>query len=210
MSKRLESKCKICRREGQKLFLRGEKCASPKCPFIKRNYPPGVHGPGSKPRLTGYGIQLREKQKTKRIYGVLETQFRNYVRKAVKTMGASTEEIVRLLETRLDNVVYRLGFARSRAEARTLLSHGHFTVNGRKINIPSFQVRSGDIITLVKKERGKALFKETVESRLSKHQTVSWLSLDPAKWQGKVLNLPEGNDLEQGFDPKLIIEFYSR
>jgi small subunit ribosomal protein S4 len=200
----------MCRREGQKLFLKGDKCSTPKCPFVTRSYPPGMHGPEGKVRLTGYGIQLREKQKAKRLYGVAERQFRNYFRKAARKKGDTTKELMRLLETRLDNVIFRLGFARSRREARTLLSHRHFLVNGRIINIPSRTVLSGDTVEIKPASRESAFFKDTIAARLSKHQTPSWLSLNPEKWQGKVLSMPEGSELEQGFDPKLIIEYYSR
>jgi small subunit ribosomal protein S4 len=169
-----------------------------------------MHGPEKKGGLTSYGIQVREKQKVKRMYGILERQFRNYFRKAAKKKGDTTQYFVRLLETRLDNVIYRLGFARSRHEARFFLSHGHFTVNGHKVNIPSYAVKPGDIIEVKPKSRDILFFRDIIAPRLSKHQPPSWLDLDPKQWRGKVLNLPEGDDLKQGFDAKLIIEYYSR
>lgn len=201
----------MCRRENQKLFLRGDKCNSAKCPLIRRGFPPGIHGPDARTRrMTGYGIQLREKQKAKRIYGILERQFRNYFNKAVRKKGDTTQEIVRSLERRLDNVVFRLGFARSRKEARILVGHGHFNVNGQKVNIPSHSLKVGDLVEVAAKKQETAFFKDTIAPRLEKQQVPSWLSLDVKKWQGKVLRMPEGEDLKQGFDPKLIIEYYSR
>ncbi len=210
MAKLLGAQCKLCRREGQKLFLKGEKCSSPKCPIIKRNFPPGMHGTEGKGRLTGYGIQLREKQKAKRLYGISEAQLRNYFRKAVAKKGDTMHELVRKLELRLDNVILRLGFARCRREARNLVTHGHFKVNGRKVNIPSYSVKPGDAIELKPVSREKRFFKETIGPSLAKHQTPSWLSLEPETFKGKVAGLPEGEELKQGFEPKLIIEYYSR
>ncbi len=160
-------------------------------------------------RMTGYGVQLREKQKAKRLYGVLETQFRNYFQKAKKTKGDTSENLVKNLETRLDNVIYRLGYARSRSMARQMVSHGMFTVNDKKVNIPSFSVRPNDIIKIKENKASKKVF-ENLKDKLKKHETPSWLSIDASKLEGKVLSTPEGDELKQIFDPKLIVEFYSR
>lgn len=209
MSRRLEPKCKQCRRESAKLNLKGEKCLTSKCPMIKRAFRPGVHGPTSRVRPTPYGIQLREKQKAKETYGLQEKQFFGYFQKAKRTVGNTTDRMVQLLETRLDNVVYRLGFAQSRALCRQLANHGHVQVNGRRVTIPSYQVKPGDIITLAPKTaKGKLMANS--QARIEKHQAPAWLLLDPAKLTGKVLNRPEGEDLKQNFDPTLIVEFYSR
>jgi len=205
----LNAKCKQCRREGEKLFLRGDRCSSAKCAIIRRNYAPGVHGQKMTRRMTGYGVQLREKQKAKRLYGVLETQFRNYFQKAKKTKGDTSENLVKNLETRLDNVIYRLGYARSRSMARQMVSHGMFTVNDKKVNIPSFSVRPNDIIKIKENKASKKVF-ENLKDKLKKHETPSWLSIDASKLEGKVLSTPEGDELKQIFDPKLIVEFYSR
>lgn len=209
MAKTTGPKCKLCRREGEKLFLKGERCNSAKCAIIRRNYVPGMHGQKRSRRLTGFGIQLREKQKAKRLYGVLEAQFRNYFESAKKSKGDTSENLVINLETRLDNVIYRLGLAPSRAQARQMVSHGMFDVNGRKVDIPSFKVKTNDVITINKNKKSKNFF-ENLKEKVKKHQTPSWLSLDPAELEGKVLSMPQGDDLKQIFDPKLIVEFYSR
>jgi len=210
MAKILGAKCRICRREGEKLFLKGERCNSAKCPIIRRNYPPGMHGMKSATRrLTGYGTQLREKQKAKRLYGLMETQFRNYFEKAKKEKGDTSENMVRHLEMRLDNVIYRLGFARSRSMARQMVSHGLFTVNDKKVNIPSYSVKPNDIIKINGTKSEKKIF-ESLKDKLKKQETPSWLMIDAAKLEGKVLSAPQGDELKQIFDPKLIVEFYSR
>jgi len=209
MASTSNAKCRLCRRQGDKLFLRGERCSSAKCAIIRRNYPPGVHGQKGTGRLTGYGIQLREKQKAKRLYGVMETQFRNYFESAKKLKGDTSEHLVRNLETRLDNVVYKLGFARSRAMARQMVSHGLLTVNDKKVNIPSYAVRTNDVIRIKDNKTSKKIF-ENLKDRLNKHETPSWLLLDANKLEGKILGMPEGDELKQLFDPKLIVEFYSR
>jgi len=205
----VDAKCRLCRRQGEKLFLRGERCGSAKCAIIRRNYPPGAHGQKRTRRLTGYGIQLREKQKAKRLYGVMEKQFRNYFEKSKKIQGDTSENLVRNLETRLDNVVYRLGFARSRAMARQMVNHGLFLVNGKKVNIPSYTVRANDVITIKTNKEAKKIF-ENLKDKLKKHETPTWLLMDVSKLEGKVLSMPVGDELKQIFDPKLIVEFYSR
>ncbi|MBU0649187.1 30S ribosomal protein S4 [Patescibacteria group bacterium] len=209
MSKYIGSKCKLCRREGEKLFLKGERCFSAKCAIVKRNFPPGMHGAKRKARLTGYGIQLREKQKAKRLYGLLERQFRKYFETARKKKGSTSEVLVKLLEMRFDNVIYRLGFATSRSKARQMIGHGLFTINGRKVNIPSYNVRPNDIIKIKENKAGKKIF-ENLKDKLKKHETPSWLLLDAKKLEAKVLSGPAGDELKQIFDSKLIVEFYSR
>ncbi len=209
MARKLGAKCKQCRREGQKLNLKGDRCNSPKCAVVKRNFPPGQHGPTSRIRLTPYGAQLREKQKAKNIYGLRERQFGGYFDKATKQVGNTANFLVQLLEMRLDNVVYRLGFGKNRSSARQLVGHGHVFVNGRKVNIPSFQVKPGDLITLRERTtKSKLIQNELI--RLEKHETPSWLHLEAKDLAGKVLSKPEGADLKQNFDPRRIVEFYSR
>jgi len=209
MAINLGPQCKQCRREGKKLFLKGERCFTPKCAMVKRNYPPGVHGVRGKSRLTEYGLQLREKQKAKRIYGILERQFRNYYRKAIKKKGDTGEILFQFLELRLDNIIYRLGFARSRKLARQLVSHGHFLVNGKKVNIPSYELKPGDTINI--RESSLKLFPfRNLSEELKKQEIPSWLSLDLKTLQGKILNKPTKEDLGEIFDVKLIVEYYSR
>lgn len=193
----------MCRRVGERL------CTSDKCPTTRRNYPPGVHGPGSQPRLTPYGIQLREKQKAKRVYGILERQFRNYIEHALAKKGDTGEIFVRMLEMRLDNVVYRLGFASSRAAARQLITHGHITVNGKKVDVPSYIVRIGEVVGVAAGSMQKKYFTARAAA-LADRETASWLKLDSAAFSGTILSLPEGEELKQNFQPKLIVEFYSR
>jgi len=209
MAKNLNPKCKQCRREGEKLFLKGERCNSAKCAIIRRNYPPGTQGQKGMRRLTGYGTQLREKQKAKRLYGLMETQFRNYFESSKKAQGDTSELMVRHLETRLDNVIFKLGFARSRSQARQMVNHNLFTVNDKKVNIPSYSTRPGDIIKIKANKTDKKIF-ENLKNNLKKHETPSWLLIDTDKLEGKVLSYPEGEELKQPFDPKLIVEFYSR
>jgi len=209
MSRRLEAKCKMCRREGEKLVLRGERCFSAKCAIVRRNFKPGVHGPTARPRPTPYGIQLREKQKVKEIYGIQERQFQNYFIKAKRKVGNTASFMVQMLEMRLDNVVYRLGFGRSRPLSRQVVSHGHIRVNGKRVTVASYQVKAGDIITFGDRARkGKLL--ATDIARIEKHQAPGWLNLDPKELTGKVLSAPQGDDLKQNFDPTKIVEFYSR
>lgn len=193
----------MCRRVGERL------CTSDKCPTTRRSYPPGVHGPTSRSRLTPYGIQLLEKQKAKRIYGILERQFRNYVERASAKRGDTGELLVRMLETRLDNVVYRLGFASSRAGARQAIIHGHIAINGKKVDVPSYIVRPGEIVK-ASESSSKNKYFVARGAVLAQHETPSWLKLDPDTISGTVLSLPEGEELKQNFQTKLIVEFYSR
>lgn len=209
MGKDLYPACKRCRREGEKLFLKGERCQSPKCPMIKRNYPPGLHGAKGRTRLTAYGRQLREKQKTKRIYGLLEKQFANYYEKAKRQKGNTSETLARFLEKRLDNIVYRLGFAVSRRLARQLVSHGHFLVNQKKVNIPSYQAKVGDIIGLRAKS-GKSTYFKNLGEIIGKQEMPSWLTLDKENLTGKVTSQLQLADWPKNIDLTLVIEYYSR
>jgi small subunit ribosomal protein S4 len=198
--------CKICRREGVSL------CGRDNCALKKRAYPPGAHGPKQarrRPRLSSYGIQLREKQKAKRLYNIVEKQFRRYFDEAARKKGDTSEVLVQLLESRLDNVVYRLGFAKTRRQARQIVSHGLVVVNEKRVDIPSFRVSVGDIIGIKESKKEKGVIKENSEG-LAKVETPKWLSLDAAVMSGKVTSVPEGEDLRQVFDPTLIVEFYSR
>ncbi len=199
---------KLERREGVHLHLKGERCSSPKCALTRRNYPPGAHGQKSRSRLTAYGAQLREKQKAKRVYGVMERQFRRYFERASRSKGDTKVILSQLLELRLDNALFRLGFSSSRRQARQMINHGHVEVNGGRVTIPSFGLRIGDVITVKESKRSSPLW-----SNLTDRQTQnvpSWLAANPAVYEGRVVARPEGEDLAAVFDPKLIVEFYSR
>jgi small subunit ribosomal protein S4 len=201
--------CRLCRREGMKLFLKGAKCFTDKCPVEKRNFAPGQHGKDRKAKVIGYGLQLREKQKTKRMYFTLENQFRNYFEKAARKPGVTGELLLQQLERRLDNVVYRLGFATSRRQARQLVRHGHIDVNGRRVNIPSFEVSQGDEVQVREKARKFA----TVEGarEFSSHQpVVAWLEVDRDNLKGRVLSLPKREDIATPVNEQLIVELYSK
>jgi small subunit ribosomal protein S4 len=201
--------CKLCRREGTKLFLKGERCLTPKCSFERRGFPPGMHGQRRARKQSEYGIQLREKQKLRRIYGVLERQFRRLYDDAERLSGATGDNLTQLLERRLDNVVYRLGFGDSRAQARQLVRHGHFTVNGRRTDIPSFMTRPGDTIAVREGSRKRAYF-ETMSDQLTRRTPPSWLSLDARALSARVISLPEPDQAEMKVNLQLIVEFYSR
>lgn len=209
MARNLDPKCKQCRREGEKLFLKGDRCFTPKCPIVKRNYPPGQHGLNGKPRLSGYGIQLREKQKAKRTYRILEAQFSKYFEKASNKQGNTAELFIQSLETRLDNVVYRLALAQSRDQARQLIGHGHIQVNGQVVTIPSYAVRAGEKITLKEQARSKKIFENTGK-QMENRKAPSWLAADPSSLSGEVVHLPAGDDLNIGIQSQLIVEYYSR
>ncbi len=204
--------CKLCRREGEKLFLKGQRCFTPKCAFERRSYPPGEHGKDSqfrRRRVSDYSRQLREKQKTRRVYGITERQFRRYYRTALQERGMTGENLLRLLERRLDNVVFRLGYAESRAQARTLVTHGHFNVNGRRTDIPSMLVREGDEIEVREGSRKRTYFKQLPE--LAESKTVpEWLERDISILFGKIVKMPERMDVDANLNEQLIIEFYSR
>ena len=198
--------CRQCRREGQKLFLKGERCYSSKCALERRNYAPGQHGQARK-KMSDYGIQFREKQKAKRFYGMQETQFRNLYEKAAKKAGKTGENLLILLETRMDNVVFRLGFASSRKEARQLVTHGHFTVNGKKADIPSMELKAGDVIRVKEKSQSSPRFKEIKEIQIL---VPAWLSTDHEKLEGKVLALPTRDQIDTPIEEHLIVELYSK
>lgn len=200
--------CKLCRREGMKLFLKGDRCYSDKCAIETRNYPPGQHG-HMRRKISDYGLQLREKQKVRRIYGVLERQFTKYVRMAERKKGITGEILLQFLERRLDNVVYRLGFASSRNEARQLTRHGHILVNGRKVNIPSYLVRIGDVIEVGEKSRNMARIQESLKT-VSRRGIPPWLELDKENMRGKVRALPSREDITMPIDESLIVELYSK
>lgn len=193
--------CKKCRREGEKLMLKGEKCSSAKCVTLKRPYAPGQHGQSFRGKVSEFGKQLREKQKAKRIYGVAEKQFSNYAEKAEKLVGNTSDNLLMLLETRADNIVYRLGFADSRSEARQMVSHGRFLINGKKATVPSILLKAGDVIEPVSKDA----FKERKNSTIP-----SWLEFDAKKTSGKVNHLPTREEIDTTINSSLIIEFYSR
>lgn len=204
--------CKLCRREGEKLFLKGQRCFTPKCAFERRSYPPGEHGKDSqfrRRRVSDYSRQLREKQKTRRVYGITERQFRRYYRTALQERGMTGENLLRLLERRLDNVVFRLGYAESRAQARTLVTHGHFNVNGRRTDIPSMLVGEGDEIEVREGSRKRTYFKQLPE--IAESKTVpEWLERDISILFGKIVKMPERMDVDANLNEQLIIEFYSR
>jgi small subunit ribosomal protein S4 len=201
--------CRLCRRDGTKLFLKGAKCFTDKCPVEKRNFPPGQHGQTRKAKIVGYGLQLREKQKAKRIYFTLETQFRAYYEKASNRTGVTGELLLQQLETRLDNVIYRLGFALSRRQARQVVRHGHIQVNGRKVNIPSFQCKVGDEIA-VREGSKKLVMLEAAKDFASGQNSVQWLEINRDNLSGKVLALPKREDVNLPVNEQLIVELYSK
>ena len=208
MARYTDAVCRICRREGDKLFLKGDRCYSDKCAIARRSYAPGQHGQGRK-KSSEYGTQLREKQKAKRYYGLLEGQFYHYFELAEKMSGVTGENLLKVLESRLDNVVYRAGFAMSRPEARQLVSHAHFTVNGKKVNIPSYRVKPGDVVAITEKSMGSDKFKTVLEANASR-PALNWLSLDKAKGQVTIVNLPERSEIDLQVEEHLIVELYSK
>ena len=208
MARYIGSVCRLCRREGEKLFLKGERCYNGKCSVDKRPYAPGMHGQSRK-KQSEYGSQLREKQKAKRIYGVLEAQFRNYFEEASRQKGISGENLMKILELRLDNVVYRAGFARSRTEARQIVRHNHVEVNGRKVNIPSYEVKAGDVISLKEKSVGIQRFKDIFETTGSR-VVPEWLSANQEQGQITVNTLPTREQIDVPVRETLIVELYSK
>ncbi|NLX64095.1 MAG: 30S ribosomal protein S4 [Clostridiaceae bacterium] len=208
MARYTDASCKLCRREGQKLFLKGERCYTNKCAIARRPYAPGQHGAQRK-KLSEYGIQLREKQKAKRFYGLLESQFRKYFEIANRKKGVTGENLLRLLETRLDNVVYRMGFGTTRAEARQLVTHGHFKLNGKKVNIPSYIVKVGDTIEVNENSKKSPRFKEILDVTGAK-VVPKWLEVDQENLKGKVVALPERDDIDLNIQEHLIVELYSK
>ena len=208
MARYTEAQCKLCRREGMKLMLKGERCYTEKCAFNRRSYAPGVHG--QRPRkLSDYGLQLREKQKVRRVYGILENQFRRYFHMADGMKGVTGENLLSLLERRLDNAVFRAGFAINRSQARQLVRHGHIRVNGRKVDIPSFLVKAGDVITVKDKSRNVAPILKALEVTLKK-QNIGWLELEPEKLAATVKDLPGRTDIDVEINEQLIVELYSK
>ena len=199
--------CRLCRREGMKLFLKGERCYTDKCAIEKRNFPPGQHGKTRKAKLAGYGVQLREKQKVKRIYGVLEDQFRRYFEQAERTRGITGETLLQLLERRLDNAIYRLGLATSRPQARQLVRHGHFLVNGKKVDIPSYSLRAGDIVTVKSASAKNATILHAMEE-VKGRGVPAWLTFDGDA--GKVMSLPTREQINLPVQEQLIVELYSK
>ncbi len=208
MARYTDSVCKLCRRERQKLFLKGQKCYTDKCPIEKRNYPPGQHGVSRRTKISEYGVQLREKQKIKRIYGLLEVQFRNYFEKAVKQKGKTGENLVKLLERRLDNVVYRIGFASSRKQARQLVKHGHILINSKPVDIPSYLVKVGDQIQI--RDKSKKL--DAIHNSLKrvKDNTYNWITVDKATLSGTFVQIPERSDIPLEANEQLVVELYSK
>ncbi len=204
MARYTDAACRLCRREGEKLFLKGQRCYTGKCAIARRSFPPGQHGQGRK-KVSEYGTQLREKQKTKRFYGVLESQFRKTYDRAVKMKGKSGENLLKLLELRLDNIVYRLGFASSRAEARQLVSHAHFTVNGKKVNIPSYTVKVNDVIAVKESSRKSPKFAE-----LAGRPVPAWLSVAEDSLSGSIIQEPAREDIDIEVNETLIVELYSK
>jgi len=208
LARYIESVCRLCRRENLKLYLKGDRCYSDKCAFERRSYPPGQHGQG-RSKFSSYGVQLREKQKVKRMYGLVEKQFRNFFAKAERQKGITGTNLLILLERRLDNMVYRLGFANSRNEARQLVQHNHFNVNGRKVSIPSYLVKIGDVIELREKSRKSAKINDSLEG-VARRGIPSWLELDKEHYRGRILALPSREDLTMPIKEQLIVELYSK
>lgn len=200
--------CRLCRREGQKLFLKGERCYSEKCSVGIRGYAPGQHGQGRK-KSSEYGMQLRAKQTARRFYGVQENQFHHYFEVAERKQGITGDNLLRILESRLDNVVYRVGFASSRAEARQLVGHGHFEVNGRRVDIASYLLKAGDVVTICEKSRGSEKIKSVVEANSAK-PVPQWIDLDRDNLSAKIIALPTRDQIEAPVDEQLIVEFYSK
>jgi small subunit ribosomal protein S4 len=211
MARQTGTSCKLCRREGNKLFLKGERCYTDKCAIERRNFAPGQHGrsAGRRRKLSDYSLQLREKQKVKRIYGLLERQFRNYFFKATRKSGVTGQNLMQLLETRLDNVVFRLGFAPSRNSARQLVNHRHILINGRIVDIPSYQVSPNEEISVKESSRGLGLILSSIEKR-GKQETVSWLTVDYKSQTGKLLEIPTRDSIPVNAQEQLIVELYSK
>src|SRR5437868_7659039 len=207
MARYTGSVCRLCRREGAKLFLKGTRCYTKKCSFERRPTPPGQHGVRRR-KMGDYGIQLREKQKVRRVYGVLERQFRNYFNEAENTDGITGENLLRSLETRLDNVVFRLGFASSRAQARQLVAHGHFAVNGVPTNIPSYVLKPGDKVAIREGRRSREVFK-VIRETLKSHTAPEWLSLDGANLAGTIASMPRRDQMPLDLSEQLVVEYYS-
>lgn len=209
MARYTDPNCRLCRRERQKLFLKGTKCFTEKCPVERRGFPPGQHGQSRRTKISEYGVQLREKQKVRRTYGLMERQFRNYFERARKQTGRTGEALVKLLERRFDNVIYRMGLAPSRKAARQMITHGHFMVNNRSVDIPSYLLKAGDVVQV--RERSKKL--DVIHSSMKRMKDTTmlpWLSLDKASMSGTFLTVPERADVPLNADEQLIVELYSK
>jgi small subunit ribosomal protein S4 len=209
MARYIDASCKLCRRERQKLFLKGTKCYTEKCPIERRNFPPGQHGQNRRSKISEYGVQLREKQKVRRTYGLMEAQFRNYFERALRQTGRTGEQLVKTLERRLDNVVYRMGFAPSRKSARQLILHRHFLVNNKVVDVPSYQVSPGEVIQVQEKSRKLQLIHEAMK-RMKDTAMLPWLSLDKATMSGTFLQVPERAEVPLNANEQLIVELYSK
>ncbi len=209
MARYTDANCKLCRRERQKLFLKGLKCFTDKCPIETRNYPPGQHGQSRKPRITDYAIQLREKQKIRKTYGLLEKQFRSYFEEAARRKGVTGDNLVKILESRFDNTLYRLGLAPSRKAARQLILHKHLTINGKVVNIPSVIIKAGDVIRVREKSKKLAIFHDSMK-RMKDNMLPPWLSLDKANMVGTFLNVPERSEVNFVGNEQLVVELYSK
>lgn len=209
MARYTGSSCRVCRREGTKLFLKGQRCYTEKCGFDKRSYAPGQHGKGQRTKLSNYGLQLREKQKVKKIYGILERQFRKYFQTASRSKGVTGSKLLELLERRLDNVVFRACFASSRPEARQIVMHGHVLVNGRKVDIPSYSVKTGDIVVIKPKEKTVKRIKDSVE-KLKDRGYPAWIEVDKENLKTKIAKLPGRSDTAADIKEQLIVELYSK
>lgn len=209
MARYIGAKCKICRREGEKLFLRGSRCYTDKCAFTRRGYPPGQHGKAGRRKLTSYATQLREKQKVKSIYGILEAQFRRFFQEAVRMPGATGENLLILLERRLDNVIYQLGFASSRTQARQLIKHGHILIDGKKVDIPSYLVKPNQVVSLSEQMRTNTFVKRALEER-DPDKITGWLKLNRENMTGTILRLPKREDITIPLQENLIVELYSK
>src|SRR3954469_20370944 len=208
MARNTDFVCRICRRENQKVFLKGDRCYTDKCAFERRGYPPGQHGQG-RIKFSEYGLQLREKQKIKRTYGLLEKQFRSVFEKAERSKGITGSVLLSMLERRLDNVTYRTGFANSRAEARQLVRHGHFTVNGKRVNIPSYLVGKGDVVEVREKTRGTARIMGALEG-VKRRELPRWLELEAATMKARIRDLPARDDITAPMEERLVVELYSK
>ena len=209
MGRYLDANCRLCRRERQKLFLKGVKCFTEKCPVERRAYPPGEHGQNRRQKISEYGIQLREKQKIRRMYGLQEVQFHNYFKKALSQPGRTGENLVKLLERRFDNVIYRMGFAPSRKSGRQLILHRHFMVNNTVVNIPSYQLKAGDIIHVIDKSKKLEIIHSSMK-RMKDNAMLPWLSLDKATMSGTFLNIPERADVPLNANEQFVVELYSK
>lgn len=209
MARYTEASCRLCRRENLKMFLKGDRCYSDKCAFERRSYAPGQHGQNKFKKMSDYAVQLREKQKVKHVYGMLEAQFRNFFAKAERSKGVTGDSLLMMLERRLDNTVYRLGFAGSRDQARQLVRHNHFLVNGKKVNIPSFQLSAEDVITLKEKSRKNEVIVDNLEGA-ARRGVPSWLQLDAPGFQGTVKALPNRDEITLPIQEQLIVELYSK